>query len=64
MITYLYSICTADCATKDERQTKVLEEIAFLRGQMSDQDFDNTNIIGIPVNGDSTLGILYTDPTN
>lgn len=64
MITYLYSVCTIECTTKAEKEKKVIDSINFLKGQMSDEDFANSNLIGIPVNGDSTLGILYTDNTN
>ncbi len=61
MITYLYSVCVADCNTKDERRQKVTEEINFLKGQMTDKEFDDAIVIGIPVQADSSLGILYTE---
>ncbi len=61
MITYLYEICTAECTTKDDRERKVLESMNFLKGQMTDQAFDDIHMIGIPINGDSKLGILYQE---
>ena len=61
MITYLYEVCTSECQTKTEREKKVLESMNFLKGQMSDEDLDNSRMIGIPINGDSKLGILFTD---
>lgn len=65
-MTYVYSVHVSkelieDIQKVDELNKKVLQQVAFLKGQMKGFIAGEDEILGIPVIGESSIGLLFQE---